>query len=292
MALPGSRPTAHHGPMTTITVGISGTTTAHPALAWAVERALSLDAEVQLVHVIDVSWGAPPPEFIETALLEAEQKLHHLETFTAKDNPGLRLRSVVRIGAPVAELVEAADTSDLLVVGSHRAHGKAEHASSHRPARIAAATSCSVVVIPDDEEGPRHGVVVGVDGSQASDAAVAFAAKEADRLQEPLSVIFSWMAPEPWTGTSVAFLWPGEPRDEDRLIVAEAIAGLAEDYPDLVIESDVVLDDPANALLNASSHARMLVVGNRGRHGLAKVMLGSVSEAVVWGQRSPVAVVR
>lgn len=278
--------------MTTITVGISGTATAHPALDWAVERALSIDAEVELVHVIDVSWGAPPPEFIETAVLEAEQKLHSLETLTMQENPTLRLRSVVRIGAPVAELAAGAESSDLLVIGSHRAHRNAEHASSHRPARIAAAASCSVVVVPDDEGGTRRGIVVGVDGSAASDAAVAFAAKEADRYGETLSVIYSWFAPEPWAETSLAFLWPGEPRDEDRLIVAEAIAGLAEDYPDLVIESDVVLDDPANALLNASSHARMLVVGNRGRHGLAKMVLGSVSESIVWGLRSTVAVIR
>jgi nucleotide-binding universal stress UspA family protein len=147
-------------------------------------------------------------------------------------------------------------------------------------------------VVPRDDRPAGHGIVVGVDGSSASDAAVAFAAREADRWGETLSVIYSWYAPQPWAETSLAVLWPGSPRDEDRLIVAESIAGLAEDYPDLTIESDVVLDDPANALLRASAHARLLVVGSRGRHGITKAILGSVSESVVWGLRSPVAVIR
>lgn len=278
--------------MTIITVGVSGSELAHPALDWAAVRALATGATLDIVHVIDVSWGAASPEFIAAAMLEAEQNLHSLETRMTERHPGLRASSALRVGAPVAELVAASENSDLLVIGSHRARPQAEHAGSRRPARIAAAAACSVVVVPGDGAPVGRGIVVGVDGSAASDAAVAFAAKEADRVQEPLSVIYSWYAPEPWAGSSVAFLWPGEPRDEDRLIIAEAIAGLAEDYPDLEIESDVVLDDPANALLNASSHARLLVVGNRGRHGITKAVLGSVSENVVWGLRSPVAVIR
>jgi nucleotide-binding universal stress UspA family protein len=278
--------------MTTITVGISGTATAHPALDWAVERALATGAELELVHVIDISWGAPAPEFIEAAMLEAEQRLHSLESLTVERNPGLRARAVVRVGAPVAELVDSSSGSELLVIGSHHAHANAEHGASRRPTRIAAAASCSVVVVAADGAPVGRGIVVGVDGSADSDVAVAFAAREADKYGEKLTVIYSWFAPQPWADTSIVALWPAEPRDEDRLVVAEAVAGLAQDYPDLEIQADVVFDDPANALLNASSHARMLVVGSRGRHGITKAFLGSVSENVVWGLRSTVAVIR
>lgn len=278
--------------MTTITVGISGSDSTHRALDWAVDRALAVGAELVLVHVIDLSWGAAATEFLDTAMQEAELQLHALEHLTRQAHPALRLRTALRVGAPVAELAAAAEGSDLLVVGSHSAHGGAEHAATRRAARIAAAASCSVVVVPVEGGIDRRGIVVGVDGSADSDVAVGFAAREADRLHEKLTVIYSWFAPQPWSTTGLAFVWPSEPRDEDRLIVAEAIGGLTQDYPDLEIAADVVYDDPANALLAASAHARLLVVGSRGRHGIAKMVLGSVSESVVFGLRSPVAVIR
>jgi nucleotide-binding universal stress UspA family protein len=287
-----TRATENDGCMTTITVGISGSDSTHTALDWAVDRALAVGAELELVHVVDVSWGAAPPEFLDTAVQAAEAQLHALEQLTRQANPELRVRTALQLGAPVAELAAAAEGCDLLVVGSHFAHRGAEHAATRRAARIAAAASCSVVVVPVDDAMERRGIVVGVDGSADSDAAVAFAAREADRYGEKLTVIYSWFAPQPWSTTGLAFVWPSEPRDEDRLIIAEAIGGLSQDYPDLEIAGDVVFDDPANGLLAASAHARLLVVGSRGRHGIAKMVLGSVSESVIWGLRSPVAVIR
>ncbi len=80
--------------------------------------------------------------------------------------------------------------------------------------------------------------------------------------------------------------------DEDRRVLAEAIAGLADQYPDLHIVSEVVGGRPLRALYAAAVGARMLVVGSRGRHGFSKALLGSVSEDLVLSMPCPVVVVR
>jgi nucleotide-binding universal stress UspA family protein len=119
---------------------------------------------------------------------------------------------------------------------------------------------------------------------------VAFAAAEADRHADKLTAIYAWNAPEPWgTLPSVA---PTVPLEEDRLILAEAIAGLADEYPDLEIVSQVIGGRPLRALYAAAVGARMLVVGSHGKHGFTKAMLGSVSEDVILSVPCPVVVVR
>ena len=277
--------------MSGIVVGVSGKDTSHPAIDWAVDYAAGSTHSVDLIHVVDISWGAATMEFTDAALSEAEQKLDAEEARARALSPHVTVSSSVRIGSPTRELVAAADAASLLVIGSRRSHEGAEHAASRRPARIAAAASCSVVVVPVDSE-RGSGVVVGVDGSEDSAAAVTFAAREADRFGEPLTVIYSWFAPQPWADSTASLLWPTEPREEDRLVVTEAIAGLADMYPDLDLRTDVVVADPVNALRHGSAGARLLVVGSRGRHGFTKALLGSVSEQLVWALPCPVAVIR
>lgn len=274
--------------MKEIMVGISDLEVPHAPIEWAMSYAERSLASVHLVHVLDVTWGIVPAEYTEAALLEAEQLLRVLEGNAADRYPAVGIRSSVLVGSPVEELARASDSADLLVLGAHR-HGEFA-ASGRRTTRMASRATCSVVVVPDGTPSQMSGVVVGVDGSEDSAAAVRFAAREADHFGEPLTVVYSWFAPEPWSATSI--LAPIAPLDEDRLIVAEAVAGLAQDYPDLTVHSEVVSARPERALYAASINARMLVLGSRGRHGLTKLFLGSVSESMVSLLPCPVAVIR
>ena len=124
-----------------------------------------------------------------------------------------------------------------------------------------------------------------------SSAAIAFAARLADRYEEPLTVIFAWGNPEPW-GMVEPMLIDVEPTEEDNLLIAESIAGLASQYPDLVVNTEISGSRPEAALCTAAAGARMLVVGSRGRQGFTRALLGSVSEAVVAELPCPVAVIR
>jgi len=275
--------------MNRILVGVSGAATSYPAIAWATEFASPSHTPVELVHVVDITWGLPAPDFIAEALLRAEDELRgEVEKATAA-HPTVPITSYTACGSPVSELVARGEDADLIVVGAHpkRHRGRA----GSKPVRIAGLAACSVVVVPSDLRSTASGVVVGVDGSEDSAAAVTFGAAMADRYGETLTVVHAWDDPEPW-GMVEPMLVPTEPADEDRIVLAEAIGGLATMYPDLQIRSEVISSPAVTALYSASIGARLVVVGSRGRHGVAKALLGSVSEELVAVLPCPVAVIR
>ncbi|WP_338682283.1 universal stress protein [Streptomyces acidiscabies] len=125
-------------------------------------------------------------------------------------------------------------------------------------------------------------VVVGVDGSESSLRAVDFAADEAALRGAPLRLVH-------------AFLWEryegaGPVTAEDILRTAERRAALRR--PDVPVSLDVLPEEPEYALIREGREASLLVVGTRGRGGLAELLLGSVSLAVAARAACPVIVVR
>jgi nucleotide-binding universal stress UspA family protein len=81
-------------------------------------------------------------------------------------------------------------------------------------------------------------------------------------------------------------------RDEEELVLAESLAGIAERYPQVPVRKAVRRARPAAAVVEASRSARLLVVGTRGHGGFASLLLGSVSHAALHHADCPVAVVR
>jgi nucleotide-binding universal stress UspA family protein len=79
---------------------------------------------------------------------------------------------------------------------------------------------------------------------------------------------------------------------EERLVLAESLAGWQEKFPDVAVVHSVVLGHPVPALVSRSATARLLVVGSRGRNSLRSLALGSVSHGVLHHATGPVAVVR
>jgi len=275
--------------MEKIVVAVSAVEGPHPAIEWAMGFAAHRDVAVELVHVVDTTWGHAPEDYIETALLRAEEHLRDRAATARQASPGTLITSHVRFGSPVTELVASAQGADLLIVGAHP-EGRYSGASA-RTVRLARLAPCSVVVAPAASVPSGHGVVVGTDGSEASAPAVAFAAELADRYHEDLTAVFAWGQPEPW-GLTEPLLVDTEPAEDDRLVIAESVAGLASRYPDLTIHTEISGSRPEVALPAAGIGARMLVVGTHGRHGLSRALLGSVSEAVVSELPCPVAVIR
>ena len=75
-------------------------------------------------------------------------------------------------------------------------------------------------------------------------------------------------------------------------MLTERLIGWREKYPDLRVAPIVVHDRPARALTERSGDAQLVVVGSRGHGGLAGMLLGSVSQALLHHAGCPVAVVR
>ncbi|WP_166789583.1 universal stress protein [Cryobacterium fucosi] len=275
-----------------IVVGLSGRPTDEGAMRWALGYAAPRRLEVDLVHVVDETWGEIPAGFRGSARAQAETELARDVAEAVRREPGLVIHSTVLVGSPTSALAKRAAGAELLVVGSHALGRFRDYVFSTRAAQIAARAPGSVVVVPERTQSPGRGVVVGVDGSDLSLAAVRFAAEEADRHGEPLTAVYCWSAPTPWTAETAVIDWPMEPDDSDRLVLAEAVAGLAAQYPDLDLDLRLELGLPSETLARVAAGARLLVVGSHGRHGLQRFWLGSVSQVIVLTMPCPVAVIR
>jgi nucleotide-binding universal stress UspA family protein len=76
------------------------------------------------------------------------------------------------------------------------------------------------------------------------------------------------------------------------VLLAESVAGMRVDHPDVVIEQEAVPVTPVRCLVDASRGASLLVVGSHGLGFFGGLLLGSVSQAVLQRAECPVAVVR
>lgn len=147
---------------------------------------------------------------------------------------------------------------------------------------------------PPQEPGPRSGIVVGHDGSTDANHALAVALDLAADLSVPVTIVRAWSidtAPRPanWEFGYVSSYSDYEDAVTQRLR-KDVSAGLAG-HPTLTVEYRVALGGPAKTLIEVSKGSRMLVVGSRGRGGLAGMLLGSVSEQCVRHADCPVLVV-
>ena len=128
---------------------------------------------------------------------------------------------------------------------------------------------------------PRRVVLVGVDGSDESLAAVDLAADEALLHNSPLRVVSAIH----WTvdGTVV--------RDARSEVDAAARRAVRR-HPDVPVSTAVLVGVPASVLVEQAARARLLVVGHRGRGGFATLVGGSVPAQVATNAPCPVLVAR
>ncbi|MFD9813495.1 universal stress protein [Streptomyces sp. NPDC059080] len=135
-------------------------------------------------------------------------------------------------------------------------------------------------------------VVVGVDGSGASLAAVDWAVDEAVRHGLPLRLVHASL----WERYEGVEPDPAADRPSEQVlaetIVADAAGRAGLRAPGLAVTADVAATDAAGALLDAGQEARVLVVGSRGRGAVAGLLLGSVSLVTAARAHCPVVVVR
>lgn len=273
----------------TIIVGVTAAASSQSAKDWAARQARETGRRLQLVAVVGGAVGAVGErDVLERVLAATRESLE-------RDAAALRASGVdaavrVEAGNPVAELVDLSATADLLVIGGEpRGHG---HRGQHG-ARIAAGAHCPVVVIPEATAADRAGVVVGADGSDVSDAAIDFAAAEAGRGADVLTIVSAWLPvavpgdfgvyPDLYLTDLQAITQAGMDRVVDRVRAA---------HPALEVRTAVEEGEPATVLRVHARTARLTVVGSHGRGAFARFLLGSVSEEVIAHLDGPTAVVR
>ena len=134
-------------------------------------------------------------------------------------------------------------------------------------------------------------VVVGYDGSPASQGALQWATTEADRLQAPLRIVevfevVVYTRPSPGKVVPLAGLRTARERGLNALA-----DGIRLQHPDLTVQTLLIEGGPAEALVDETEHARLLVLGSRGLGGWTGLMVGSVAAQVTTHAHSPVVVI-
>jgi nucleotide-binding universal stress UspA family protein len=129
-------------------------------------------------------------------------------------------------------------------------------------------------------------IVVGIDGSPHSDKALLWAIEEAELRGVRVRAVLSWS----YMGEGESVLGVGTTEADAQAALAEVITNCAGDKAHLV-DAVTVNDLAAHGILDQAKDALMVVVGSRGRTGLKRVLLGSVSRAVLEKAHVPVVVI-
>jgi nucleotide-binding universal stress UspA family protein len=139
-------------------------------------------------------------------------------------------------------------------------------------------------------------IIVGVDGSDHSRAALSWAYDEAAHHGASLTVLAAWKAPvlpqSPPYGSLPPEGYESEPVRDAQAQLERLIADLEDRTPAVDVQTSIVEGSPAKVLIESSKGADLMVVGSRGRDGFAGMLLGSVSQHLVAHSHCPVAVVR
>ena len=290
-------------PRGSIVVGVDGSPGGDAAIDWAAAEAQRRHRPLHLVHVYSheyplSTFGAPPDEDARNA--QAVALLEKAVARAKAAGPGLDVTTTVHPDVPAGALVAASRRADSVVVGTRALGGVRSAILGSVSLQVAMHADCPVVVVrarPEAEvaPGPSEGrVVVGIDGSEGSEAALGYAFAEASSRRCGLTVVHAWwlefvesaLVTAPMTSD-----W-SDIAQSQQLMVSESMAGWGEKFPDVEVRQHVVRSYPVEALSQESAGAELLVVGSRGRGGFAGLVLGSVSQGVLHHAHCPVAVIR
>ena len=140
-------------------------------------------------------------------------------------------------------------------------------------------------------------IVIGMDGSESSRTALAWAYDEAAHHGAALTVVTSWHRPttlpmSPPYGTIPSEGYDDQPKEEALATLDALVAALEPRTPAVDVRTAIEEGSPAKVLIERSKEADLLVVGSRGIGGFAGMLLGSVSQHLVAHADCPVVVVR
>ena len=272
-----------------VVVAVDDSDSARDAAAWAADIAADWAAPLHLVHVV-----AGDPQDLPLDPLPAWLA----ELLAVAERAGARpCAAEAQPGEVVATIAARGVGARMVVLGSYGAGAFAGMLAGSTSHDVVEHVACPVAVVRGSAPRiapPRSGpVVVGVDGSAAGTAALAFGADLAASLGSRLLAVQCWSD----VYATVAGSARRSHRSPEALAAAAAAAldaqvrPLGERYPTLDVEQKLVDAPPLQALTEHAAGARVLVVGTRGHNDQTGILMGSTSQALVEFATCPVVVV-
>ena len=277
-----------------VVVGADGSDNGAAALLWAADTAVAYGLPLTVLHARPDATGVP------TLLDEPTGVLGEAVRLVREAHGDLQVRALQMPDAPVQSLLAAGADADVLVLGSRGVEGFRGLLLGSTAMHVAPYAQCPVVVVHagresgvpfeagDDEIGNPGQVVLGYDGSPASNRAAAFAFRHAQAIGCGVVAVSvepgrgepetEWIHPQNAT--------PGS----DTSAFHSPVIVTAASFPDVPVSFVSGTGRPAEVLLSEALGATLLVVGSRGSGGFSGLVMGSVSQKVLAHADCPVAV--
>ena len=290
-----------HLPPGSIVCGVDGSADATRALHWATAQAtlerrpLAVVAASGLDQTGTFAWsGAAGTLVIPTEELEARAQVvaDSAADSVRQQRPDLEVVAHGVSGDPRDVLTRVSERANLVVLGSRGRGALRSRLLGSVSAAVTRHAHCPVVVCRPESPGlVRTGVLVGADGTPESRPVLDFAFRAASERELPLTVLHSFRD----VLAAVAGPHLVAPTEDDvaeeRLLVAESLAGFADTYPDVRVETHLARGFADDCLAASSERWHLIVVGRHPTHTLSRMLSPTVATAVVERADTTVAVV-
>ena len=292
-------------PALRVLVGVDGSAQSLTALRWAMRWALLRDAEVAVVSAYPTVGDWPGGEMMDVGAVDAVHDDTWARARAAVDEireSDLEVCDVpvslhIEPGPAAAQLVRLSEGADLLVVGSRGRSVLRSALLGSVALHCASAAGCPVVVVPQSGRvaQPQAGarVVVGLDGSERSAAALSTALTEAG-AEGSVTAVRAHSGTDLWSDQ-----YAGQPSQQEQhddalrrleMTLGELLAGRTDDSP--TVQRLALSGAAGDVLVEQAADADLLVVASRGRGEFRGLLLGSVALHCVAHAPCPVLVVR
>lgn len=283
---------------TGVVVGADGSEHGIAAVRWAARTAVAYGLPLTVLYARPDAMAEPMLVAEPTGVLGAAVELARTQA------PGLDIRALQMPDAPVQSLLAAGESADVVVLGSRGIEGFRGLLLGSTTMHVAPYAQCPVVVVHcvtegretegvpfEDFEGYAGNpgqVVLGYDGSPASNRAAAFAFRHAEAIGCGVVAV----SVEPGRGDPETE--PIDPENatpgSDTSAFHSPVIVTASSFPDVPVAFVAGTGRPAEVLLSEAVGAELLVVGSRGSGGFSGLIMGSVSQKVLAHAGCPVAV--
>jgi nucleotide-binding universal stress UspA family protein len=284
-----------------VVAAVDGSAVSYHAVAWAAAEAALHNCRLHLVTSVSVPSGYGPGALFTGAELDwlrvdGERVLAEATRIARIAAPGdvPEITTEVSWSPVITDLIERSRQARMLVLGSRGAGALRRDLLGSVSTSVLRHAHCPVAVIhgqsATDPVSATQPVLVGIDGSSNSMAAVALAFEEASLRKVGLKALHAW---SDISGREVPVPgWEDTLRETEDALLAESLAGWSERYPDVDVHRILVRDRPVRALLDEADTAQLIVVGSHGRGGFTGMLLGATSNALVQATECPTVVVR
>lgn len=265
-----------------VVVGVDDTTSARDAALWGADLAALWHSPLVLSHAVNAAGTISPGEV--PAWLR--------ELVTAAEQAGASPTTVdIRYGEVAQQLLGRTTDAEALLLGSYGGEGWSGMLAGTHALPLVASCRCPLIVVRGHSPGippPRSGpVVVGVDGSATSDAALAFGARLATVGEHRKLVAVHTWSELVRDLHGHAHKLAEDPTD----LLADKLRPIRAGYPELIVEHHMVRNTPLRALLDHAEKAWLLVVGQRRTKAGGGSLVGSTSRGLIEFAPCPVAVI-